>query len=203
MKVLIALSLISIAAMSTFMGRFTRESNSRVAATRGIEAYRAGDFREAAEEFETASASNDDPMTAFDLGTSLIAEGETERGLETLGRVLDDPMLASVARYNRGNGALSQDRVEQAIEEYTEALRIDPTNVPAKRNLEIALERKREQQAPAPSESPGADQGAQPPGSGEQEGNELEALLRSVEQQEQEELRRMRRARGERRPIGW
>ena len=206
MRAVFLASLLSVATLSGALGRFVSDSNSQIASSNAIEAFSAGDYSTAVREFESASEMSGTPVAMFDLGTALVAEGDGSRGTEVLGRVMDDPELAGFAHYNRGNAALAEERLEDAIREYVETLRIDPHDQRAKRNLEIALKKKREQgQSQSPSPSPDGEQNAPTPrvGEGDSGGDELDALLRSVEQQEQEELRRMRRSRAERRPIGW
>ncbi|MEO8382971.1 MAG: hypothetical protein ABI779_25160, partial [Acidobacteriota bacterium] len=80
----------------------------------------------------------------------------------------------------------------------------------AKRNLEIALQRRDEQRRQSGSpqgrqgDSPQPKKPAPAPGQPQQKPGDLdlEALLRSVQQQEQDELRRMKGRSGEAR-VGW
>ena len=57
-----------------------------------------------------------------------------------------DPALAAQAWYNLGNAYLDGELWSAAIEAYKEALRLDPEDVDAKHNLELALEHLRQQQ---------------------------------------------------------
>src|SRR5207245_10917709 len=102
---------------------------------------------------------------------------------------------------------------DYAIRDFTETLRLRPNDAPAKRNLEIALLRKNLQQRraggsrqPQKGSSPQPQQQQAQPSPDEKQQNRDangEALLRSVQQQEQEELMRMHRARGEKLHVGW
>ena len=125
---------------------------------------------------------------------------------------MKDPSLRADALFNRGNAALAANAYDYAIRDYTDALKLRPSDAAAKRNLEIA-ERRRSMQ----KKNGGGDQGgnsAQPPQqkskpeTREQEQQQksdtnAEALLRSVQQQENEELSRMNRPARRKAHVGW
>ena len=113
----------------------------------------------------------------------------------------------------------------RAIGDLTEYLRRNPADANAKRNLELALrknderERQRRQQQRQQQQQQQQQQQEQQRSQGRNEGGEkgreggeqrqragdidAESLLRSVAQQEKEELSRMRRAGRERSGVGW
>jgi tetratricopeptide (TPR) repeat protein len=150
---------------------------------------------------------------AFNLGTAQIAAGRREEGSATLARAMSDPKLRADALYNRGTSALVAGAYDYAIRDLTESLRIRANHLPSKRNLEIALAKKREQQkqrggnqqSPSGGKQPDKKQPTPAPGEDRKEKGDptVEALLRSVQQQEQEELRRMHRASPEKLHVGW
>jgi Ca-activated chloride channel homolog len=205
MRVLVLIAAITAAPL-------LRESNSHAAATRGGKAYAASNYSEAAIAYGEAQQLAPSPRGAFNLGTAQIAAGERERGSTTLGQAIKDPALRADALFNRGNSALGAKAYEHAISDFIETLKLRPNDAAAKRNLEIALARQQQQrsgasgqnQSPQPNpqqqkqQSP-SDQGKQQPKQGD---IDLEALLRSVQQQEQEELRRMK-ARPMESKVGW
>lgn len=194
---------------------FLRETNSHAAATRGEKAYAGAKYAEAASAYSEAQTLKPSARGAFNLGTSQIAAGDRERGSTTLSEVLKDPALRADALFNRGNSALAAKAFEHAVRDYTEVLKLRPDDAAAKRNLEIALIRQQSQQRSGASgnenQSPdkqnerqqqqqsAGNQGQQQPKPGD---IDLEALLRSVQQQEQEELRRMKARSGEAK-VGW
>jgi tetratricopeptide (TPR) repeat protein len=199
-----------------FVERALHETNSHAATVRGVTQYEKKQYAAAARSFADARNDAPSPSRQFNLGTAQIAAGDRENGAATLATAMVDKTIRPDALFNRGNSALASNAFEPAIRDYAEALRLRPQDPRAKRNLEIALARK---QAAQQSQS-GRDrnpQGAQPqqkrgprtqgPGD-EQDQNmrsdtDADALLRSVQQQEQEELRRMRAARREGRRVGW
>lgn len=194
---------------------FTRATNSYAAARRGVKAWAAKQYAEAAAAFGAAQELDPRSTSLFNLGTAQIAAGHREEGSAALSRAMEDPRLRASALYNRGNSALAANAYDYAIRDYIESLRLRPSNMAAKRNLEIALMRKaaaQQSQSSPKGKQPGTQQ-PQPQPQDEQHGGakpepkkgdaNAEALLRAVQQQEQEEMQRMKRARAERGRVGW
>ena len=214
MKAAILVSLLVLSPTAIWQ-RFWRETNSHAAAQRGATQYSKQKYEESARAFAGADKLSPSAKTAFDLGTSQIAAGRTTEGSATLARAMMDPALRADSFYNRGNSALASKAFEYAIRDYKEALKLRPHDAQAKRNLEIALDRLKEskqqsggkqgQPQPSPAQQ---QQSRKAPSAGEkqkeqQQQGDAEALLRSVQQQEQEELQRMKKARGETARVGW
>ena len=187
------------------------EVGSRIASARGADAFEKKEYAKAVEQFRRAQELAPSPQNAFNLGTAQIAAGQREQGSATLGAAMKDPALRADALYNRGNSALAAKALDHAIRDYADALRANPHHAAAKRNLEIALQKK-EQQRRNSQASQGGDKGKNQqqqqkpqPAQGQQQPKgqmDMEALLRSVQQQEQDELRRMKGKAGEAR-VGW
>jgi Ca-activated chloride channel family protein len=186
-----------------------RETNSHASSARGARAYEEKKYVEASKAFARAQQIARSARNAFNLGTAEIASGNREQGSARLADAIEDPSLRADALFNRGNSALESKALDHAVRDYTDALRANPNHAGAKRNLEIALARQR-QQRPSPNgqqqqqqqnqqKPQQPSQGRQPAQSGQPD---LEALLRSVQQQEQEELRRMKGQPTEGR-VGW
>lgn len=214
-SVLIALALAGFS-WSSFVAR----DNTRSLTERGIRSYEAKQHAEAAVLLEEARRRKESPIATFNAGTAAVAAGETQRGVQQLRSLSTVAPIAADALFNAGNAALAGEAVEEAIRSYQDALRIDPSHQPAKRNLEIALRRLEQRprdgrgkgnrdknragggnsdQPQPPAESP------QPPAAAPQPKGETDAerLLRAVEQQEREEISRMRKARARERQVGW
>jgi len=202
------------------LSRFWKETNSDASARRGVKQFQKGDYPGAERSFRDSKSLRPSPTAAFNLGTSQVAAGHFEEGSQTLSPLTQDPGLRSDAFYNRGNSALGSKAYDYAIRDYSEALKLRPNDVATKRNLEIALKRKAES-TPSPSSKPQQPQQQQPqqqkqqqeggkqnPDRGSQKEQrkgqaDVDALLRSVQQQEKEELSRMKRARTEGKRVGW
>ena len=186
------------------------DTNSHAATARGTKAFGQKKYAAAVESFRKASAIAPTPARAFNLGTAEIAAGNREAGSSTLATAMKDPALRADALFNRGNAALDAKSYDYAIRDYSDALKLRPSDPAAKRNLEIALRRRAMQQ-----KSGGAGEGgnsSQPPqqkskpqSREEQPRSDpnTEALLRSVQQQEQEELSRMNRPARRKAHVGW
>jgi Ca-activated chloride channel homolog len=185
-----------------------RETNSNASSKRGAREFAKKQYAASAKAFDRAQQIAPSARGAFNLGTAEIAAGNREQGSAHLADAIKDPALRADALFNRGNSALEAKALDHAIRDYSDALRANPSHAAAKRNLEIALSRKQNQR-PSPNGQQGQ-QGQQPqkpqPQPGQKPGPsgqpDLDALLRSVQQQEQEELRRMkgRPAEGK---VGW
>jgi len=192
---------------------FWRETSSRAASERGMQAYGKKEYAQAAQAFARAHELAPTPQSAFNLGTARIAAGDREQGSAALEQAIQDPALRADAYFNRGNSALASKALDHAVRDYVEALKANPNHAAAKRNLEIALHKreqerrnasasaeKQQQQGQQPQPRPQAAGGQQQPKPGQVD---HDALLRSVQQQELDELRRMRgKAAGEGR-VGW
>lgn len=186
-----------------------RETNSHASSARGTRAYEEKKYVEATKAFGRAQQLAASARNAFNLGTAEIASGNREQGSARLADAIKDPSLRADALFNRGNSALEAKALDHAVRDYTEALRANPNHAAAKRNLEIALTRQRQQrpnpngqqgqQGPNPQTPQQPAPGQKPAQSGQPD---LEALLRSVQQQEQEELRRMKGQATEGK-VGW
>ena len=202
------LAIVLLAAAFT-LPSWWRETNSHASSARGTRAYENKKYVEATKAYGRAQQLAPSARNAFNLGTAEIAAGNREQGSARLADAIKDPSLRADALFNRGNSALESKALEHAVRDYTDALRAKPDHAAAKRNLEIALARQR-QQRPSPNGQQGQQgpnqqkqQQPSPGGKPAQAGQpDLEALLRSVQQQEQEELRRMKGQATEGK-VGW
>lgn len=188
-----------------------RETNSHAAAARGARLYAERNYDAAAKSFARAYELDPSPRNAFNLGTAEIAAGARAQGSARMAEALRDPRLRADAYFNRGTSALRANALEHAVRDLQDALRANPNHAAAKRNLEIALAKQRQQQQPRtggqqPQPQPSPQQPQPQPSGGQQQPQrgpmDADSLLRSVQQQEQEELRRMKGRPAEGR-VGW
>lgn len=194
------------------LAQLWHDTNSHAANARGVKAFAQKKYEQSVKAFGDANAIAASPQRAFNLGTAQIAAGQREAGSATLMKAMSDRGLREETLFNRGSSALASNAYDPAIRDFTEALRLQPSDAAAKRNLEIALVRRMQQQrqqggsrqqqkGPSPQPQPQQTQAA--PDQQKQGDANIEALLRSVQQQEQEELQRMHRAKGEKLHVGW
>jgi len=127
----------------------------------GNRAYAEGRYDDALAAYDRAARRGgvDDDGLAFDRGTAELKKADatrdagekqrlTQRALEDLkqaGRARD-PRIRGRAHYNRGNLMMGQDKLDDAIEAYKQALREQPDLDDARLNLELALRRRQKQQ---------------------------------------------------------
>jgi hypothetical protein len=195
--------------------RFVAATNSRAATAKGIKAYDAKQYGPATQAFAKANSYAQSPTTLYNLGTAEIAAGKREEGSAALTAAMKEKSLRADALYNRGNSALAANSYDYAIRDYVDALKIRPSDLATKRNLEIALNRKMqaEQSQSGQQKNPNGSSPQQQqknrqktPSAGQQQPQQdanAEALLRAVQQQEQEELQRMKRVRAQKGRVGW
>lgn len=146
---------------------------------RGNRYYRAGKYTEAVREYEKAIKNgSESPEVRYNLGTALLQLGRYEDAERHLRLALRE-MRADVrqrAYYNLGNRFLEQARkgadqqttgqlLDAALDSYKHALRLEPTDMDAKWNLELTL-REQEKQNKSPS---GGGQNEQQPRNNDQQ----------------------------------
>lgn len=80
-------------------------------------------------------------LARFNEGNALYRSQEFQRAMEAYLEALEngDPGWQSDAWYNLGNAMLRQQQPGPALEAYKQALRLDPADLDAKHNLEMAL----------------------------------------------------------------
>ncbi|HEX6065398.1 MAG TPA: VWA domain-containing protein [Longimicrobiales bacterium] len=209
---------------------------------RGNRLFRAGKYEEAARVYQEVIASGKAPSyVRYNLGTALLKLGryaEAQQHLQLATREADAE-LKQRANYNLGNRYLEAARkgdageettqlLDAAVEAYKQALRLDPADMDAKWNLELALrEQQKQNQSPqsganerrqqnqSDDESPASGGGGgssanqnQPTGQGNRRGQnyeqrpmsqeEADRVLSAVEQDERE-LTREKLKKGQRR----
>ncbi len=164
--------------------------NARERTQESRDAFAEGRFAEAVEAAERAHRlAPEDPRTQLNLGTTLLAADRTQEALGPLTRAAgrleseltdaDEPPsedrlgLTATAHYNLGNARLQGQDLPGAVEAFEQALRRDPDHLDAKYNLEVALERLRQQQQQQQQQQgPQGDQGDEPRDTPPSEGGE-------------------------------
>ena len=141
MKMAVAILLVTGLTLAPLM----RDTNSRAAAGRAMQAYAKRDYPSAVKDFRTAGGIAPSPLHDFDLGTAQIAAGMREAGAATLMRAMRDARLRAPALFNRGNAALAASAFDYAIRDYAAALRLQPGDAAAsqarRRVVEVPVER--------------------------------------------------------------
>ncbi|MBL8024208.1 MAG: VWA domain-containing protein [Elusimicrobia bacterium] len=131
------------------------------------------------------------PETQFNLGLALYIEQSYAAAAEAFEKSASanthTPTKAA-ALYNAGNAHYRQGRLEDAIEKYKQALRLVPSDIHAKHNLELAkkLDEKQKEKKKGDGK-PKDDKGEEPqPKPGQMSPEDAERLLEALAQQEKE-----------------
>jgi len=132
----------------------------------------------------------DSPQLHYNLGNVFFRQGEMEKAREEYRRAIAaaDATLDPKAVYNLGNTFFNQQQFQEAVQAYQRTLKLSPKDMDAKRNLELALLKMKQQQQPQkkndsnqdskqdpnkkgqePKPSPEGDQKNRPQGSGQQQ----------------------------------
>lgn len=92
----------------------------------------------------------DAPETHLSIGNVLFRKGEHAKAREAYRRALAarDRSLAGSAHYNSGTASFAEGDLPEAVSRFREALRIDPEDADARRNLELALLKLQQLQPP-------------------------------------------------------
>ncbi len=121
----------------------------RRATNEGRRQYDRGNHPQALAAFERASAARpSDPRLRFNVADGLYRNGRYDEAatlFRSLGADATAP-LAAPSRYNLGNSLFQKQDYRGAIQAYRDALRLQPGDEPARRNLELALRALRDEQ---------------------------------------------------------
>lgn len=170
---------------------------------RGNTHYEAGTYDAALEAYQAAAKDRPkDAISHYNLGAALYQKEEFEKAADEFRQSLDaaDPSYRAQGYYNLGNAQAQLNDIEGAIQSYKSALRLNPTDLDTKHNLELALE-KLEQKSQQNLSKPGDEdkdrqeqdqqqQSQDPHNSDEQESNQQnrEEQTESDQQQQNQEL---------------
>ncbi|MCK4301724.1 MAG: tetratricopeptide repeat protein, partial [candidate division Zixibacteria bacterium] len=114
----------------------------------GNDAFRNGDYKTALECYHSAEVDlPESPELEYNMAGALHREGAYEEAVDKYGRAMNttDIDLESAAHYNLGNTQFRIGDYQKAIERYQKALEINPGDVDAKYNLELARRKLKDQ----------------------------------------------------------
>ncbi len=147
----------------------------------GNRAYAEGRYDDALAAYQRARDNGvDSAGLAYDEGTATMAKGDQaadaagrdglyDEAWKQLGKATHakDKSLAARAHYNRGNIRMKQKKLDDAIDEYKDALRADPKLESARSNLELALRQREKQRQQQQQQGQGQGQPQQQPQQGQ------------------------------------
>ena len=138
------------------------------AVKRGNAHYKAEAYDAALEAYQSAAEDRpEDAISRYNLGTALYQKKQFEKASDEFRRSLDtsDSVHRAQGYYNLGNAQVQLNDIEGAVRSYKSALRLNPADLDAKHNLELALEKLQQESQQNQSESgeEGKDQQEQDP----------------------------------------
>jgi len=119
-------------------------------AREGNRAYERGDYETAAKMYmEALQEEPDNARLYFNLGNALAKMGkpaEAAAAWDQFKELNQSPLEKSKAVYNQGNTSAEQKEWDKALNSYREALKLNPNDIDAKHNYELAVKQKQEQE---------------------------------------------------------
>lgn len=117
---------------------------------KGNDAYKKNDYESAIQNYDAAVKKNAANATAqYNLGNALYKKDKKEDALTAYDKAeaaMAKPVDKSRALYNKGVVQQNDKKQEECILTYKNALKLDPNNVSARHNLQIALKKQKEEQ---------------------------------------------------------
>ncbi|MFT5232098.1 MAG: Ca-activated chloride channel family protein [Candidatus Krumholzibacteriia bacterium] len=154
----------------------------------GVASYEAGEFEDALASFESALVqAPDHPSIGLAVGETLFRLERYEEAATEFERVLqitDDPQLRAEALYNLGTARLAVGDPGQAVSDLRDSLLEDPDQQDALFNLEVALQRLKQQEKEEEQEQENQEQQDEQE---KQEEQEQEEEQENQDQQEEEQ----------------
>lgn len=117
---------------------------------KGNEAYKKADYKTAAAHYEEAVKKNEPTGTAqYNLGNALYKTDKKTEAIAAYDKAQSQmtamPANRSNAFYNKGVIQQNDNKLEECITSYKNALKLDPGNVDARHNLQLALKKQQEE----------------------------------------------------------
>lgn len=129
---------------------FAHSQQGNIHVQKGNDAYRNNDYKTAEEEYKKAL--DRDPLNfaaLFNLGNVQLRQKDAAGAEKSYNNLLDntaDTTLRSKAFYNKGLAFIKQQKLDEAINAFKQALNLTPGDDDARENLQKALNEKRQQQ---------------------------------------------------------
>lgn len=197
LKKIVTIAVVSL--LLTAMPAIGQPENAAIA--EGNKLYKEGNFEKAIEAYLSALKQNPDNIIArYNLAAARFRNSkweEAQKEYETVQQQTADDNLKQKATYNNGVSFTKQNKLEESVEAYKKAVRMNPADEDARFNLEKALnelrkknkEPEKNNQQQKKDKKP--DPQKQPPASKKM----IEQWLQSLRQKEQEVQQKMQRNR--------
>ena len=152
----------------------------------GNQAFGRAEFDAALEAYRSAQTDRpDSPELHYNVGDALYKQGAVDEALAAFQKAVEtgDAGLGANAFYNIGNALYKKQAFDQAVAAYEESLDLNPGDLDAKINLEMALEKMQEQEQQKQDDKDKSDENKQDDKDEDSESDDQ----KSEEEQENEE----------------
>ena len=171
----------------SMMRTFSQTPNSLI--RKGNQLYKQGDFDKSLSEYERAiKLDPENPLANFNFGNALFRKEKWEDAQKSFENAIaksTDDVIREKAFYNKGVALTKQKKLEESIEAYKDALRLNSNDEDARINLQKALlELKKKNESQEQKEKP-------KPQQSKLNKKEVEQLLKALRQREQEVQQKM------------
>ncbi len=116
---------------------------------KGNRYYKEGNYDKAEEAYQKALSKKENLIARYNLGNTLYKKESIDDAVKSFDGVIgatDDPELKTKALYNKGVLLHKGNRLTEAIEAYKQALRLTPDDEEVRKNLQLALQQKKQQE---------------------------------------------------------
>ncbi|NII24139.1 tetratricopeptide repeat protein [Pseudoflavitalea sp. X16] len=172
----------------------------------GNKLYKEGKYDKALPEYEKAATQNPaNPVSHYNLGNAQFRKEDftaSEKNFDTAVSTATTNELKQKSTYNKGVSLSKQKKLQESIDAYKKALRLNPNDKDTRYNLEKALselkkqnEQKEQQQPKQNQQQKKQQQKQQPKPKQTLDKKKIEQFLKSLEQKEQEVQRKMQQNR--------
>jgi tetratricopeptide (TPR) repeat protein len=166
----------------------------------GNKLYKQGKYDLAASEYQKSLQSNSKASTEYNLGNALFRAKNYDEAVKTYDRILSvnrDKQLRQKLFYNKGVSLSKQNKLEESIEAYKNAVLLNPADADARVNLQKALlelrkrQPKEQQKKQNDNKKQQNKQNQQQPQKSNLSRRQVEQLLKALQQREQQVQQRM------------
>lgn len=116
---------------------------------KGNRYYKEGNYDKAEEAYQKALSKKENLVARYNLGNTLYKKESIDDAVKSFDGVInatDDPELKTKALYNKGVLLHKGNRLTEAIDAYKQALRLAPDDEEVRKNLQLALQQKKQQE---------------------------------------------------------
>ncbi|WEK36576.1 MAG: tetratricopeptide repeat protein [Candidatus Pseudobacter hemicellulosilyticus] len=197
-------ALINILILVAIAGSLQAQQEN-AAIRKGNKLFREGQYDKALPEYEKAATQNPkNPVTAYNMGNARFRRNEytdAEKQYTEAAANSKDLAMQQKAWYNKGVALSKEKKLQESIDAYKMALRLNNADEDARVNLQKALEEQRKQQQAQQQQKPKEEQQKQKqqqksnPRPNNLDKKKIEQYLKSLQQKEQEIQQKMQQNR--------